>query len=116
MKEGAIKADDVVDAVEAEELSRARRAGAEPGKVRSLQRHPVVDGHSPILPCRGKLVGRRADAKVGTEDGSVGPHVRRVHGYGERQVAHQIDAGFARLVPRGPPLTIELPLLPGLAQ
>ena len=48
-KEGAVEADDMIDAIEAEELSGARRASAKPGEIRALERHPIVDGHSPIL-------------------------------------------------------------------
>ena len=66
-EEGPVKARDVVDPIEAEELAGACRPRAHPRKVGSLHRNPVVDGEAPVLSGGRAVVRRGAHAEVRAE-------------------------------------------------
>ena len=106
--EGAVEADEMIDAKAVVELAAAPRPLAQPLVVPFGVAIPAIGGQPPVLTGFREGVRRSADRRVETELVLPGPDIGAVAAHHEREVAEQSD--LAAICARAPPLVVGEPL------
>ena len=106
--EGAVEADQMIDAEAVVELGAATCPLAQPFIPGPLVHLPPVDRQSPVLPGLRERIGRHADRRVDPELVLARPDVGAVAADHEREVAEDADRGT--VAPGAEPLIVGEPL------
>src|SRR5215813_1260993 len=100
----------MIDSVAVVEGGASTRAVPQPPEILACDGVPPIRGHAPVLAGCAEGVRWDANRRVHVEVGLMRPHVSAVTINHERQVAEQLDAGFACGSAGAAPLFIGYPL------